>query len=180
MSQMTERGCRCGQVQMRLHKAPLVVAECHCTSCRAASERLQRLPDGQDVTAGNGGTPYVLYRKDRVEIIAGRGQLASFVLGPERTTRRVVATCCNTPMFLEFNGGHWLSLYRSLWPAEAAPALDLRTMVGDRVETTPLKGDVPAGALATTGFFARLLGAWIAMGFKVPKIDLGGRQIAVE
>lgn len=180
MEQTTRLSCRCGTVQIDVQRAPIIVAECHCTSCRTARDRLQRLPNGQDVGAANGGTPYVLYRKDRLAITAGRAQLASFVLGPERTTRRVVATCCNTPMFLEFKGGHWLSLYRSLWPAATAPAIALRTVVGDRVETAPLTGDVPAGAMATTGFFARLLGAWIAMGFKVPEIDLEGRQIAVD
>jgi len=36
---------------------------------------------------------------------------------------------------------------------------------------------VPSGSLVTAGFFARLLGAWVAMGFKVPKIDLEGREV---
>lgn len=180
MPDRTRLSCRCGQVHIEVQRAPIIVAECHCASCRDARDRMRRLPDGQDVGAANGGTPFVLYRKDRLEISDGQAQLAAFVLGPARTTRRVIATCCNTPMFLEFNGGHWLSLYRSLWPAETAPTLALRTVVGDRVDTAPLEGNVPAGALATTGFFARLLGAWIAMGFKVPPITLGGRQLEIE
>ncbi|MBU1305320.1 MAG: hypothetical protein KKF33_07350 [Alphaproteobacteria bacterium] len=180
MDETTRLSCRCGKVHMAVRQAPMVVAECHCTSCRDASARMARLPDGQNVAEANGGTAYVLYRKDRMAITAGQEQLHTFVLGAGRTTRRVVATCCNTPMFLEFKGGHWLSIYRTLWPADTRPALALRTMTGDRPAGAPLDGDVPAGALATTGFFARLLGAWIAMGFKVPEIDLGGRVIELE
>lgn len=163
--------CRCGRVRIGLSGEPITVAECHCTSCATAAGRMAGLPGAGSVVSANGGTPYVLYRKDRLEIVAGGEQLAQFRLGPDRSTRRVVARCCNTPILLEFSGGHWTSLYAALWPASARPALRLRTVTGDRPAGAPALGDdVPAGGLATAGFFGQLLGAWIAMGFKVPKL----------
>ena len=38
------------------------------------------------------------------------------LLRDESSTRRVVASCCASPMFLDFKKGHWLSVYRN-WSA---------------------------------------------------------------
>jgi hypothetical protein len=115
-----------------------------------------------------------MYRKDRVRFPGGTDSLKAFRLTPGSTTRRALAGCCGTPIFLEFKGGHWLSLYANLWPADARPMTELRTMTQDLPPSTVLSGDIPAGALPTAGFYARLLGAWIAMGFKVPAIAVPG------
>jgi hypothetical protein len=118
-----------------------------------------------------------MYRKDRVRLLEGTEFLQEFRLSPEAGTRRVLAGCCNTPVFLEFKGGHWLSLYEKLWPAGTAPRLEIRTMTGDRENGTALDGDVPSGAWQTTRFYMRLLGAWIAMGFRVPTIAVRGGSV---
>lgn len=128
------------------------------------------LPPARPIVSANGGTPFVLYRKDRVRFLKGVGNLAGFRLTPETPTRRVVATCCNTVVFLAFKGGHWLSLYTGLWPQDAAPAPQIRTMVSDVPAGKTLSDDLPAGRMVTAGFYAKLLGAWIAMGFKSPDI----------
>lgn len=179
MEPITRLGCACGQVQVTLHQAPLIATECHCTSCREASLRMAMLPGATTVAAANGGTPFVLYRKDRVEFTSGQERLSAFVLGPERSTRRVIATCCNMPIFLEFKGGHWLSLYSALWPEGLAPQPELRTMTGDRPAGAPLDDAIPAGGWETTKFYGRLLTAWIGMGFRSPEVDLGGRTIVM-
>jgi hypothetical protein len=83
----------------------------------------------------------------------------------------VVAACCNSPVFLEFQSGHWLSLYTSLWPAAEAPAMQLRTMVSDLPNAMHLDDRLPNAKRQTLGFYAALLGAWVAMGFRVPKLD---------
>jgi hypothetical protein len=127
----------------------------------------------------NGGTRFVLYRKDRVSFLKGTEFLKEFRLTPGSKTRRVVATCCNTPVFLEFQSGHWLSLYGSLWPEGTLPPLELRTMTSDLPDPSVLPNDIPNGKRQSIAFFAKLLGAWIAMGFRVPKITVVKGEIAV-
>lgn len=177
MTEVTRLACRCGRVHLELRAAPIITAECHCKSCREAGRRLAALPDGMRVAEDNDGTRFVLYRKDRAHVAEGAEHLKEFRLTPKSTTRRIVAGCCNTPLFLEFKGGHWLSLYASLWPEGTRPPLDLRTVIGDRSEGGPLDGTVPSGAWPTTKFYAKLFGAWAAMGFKAPAIAVTGGVI---
>lgn len=179
MTRTTELACACGQVHLGLEKTPIISAECHCNSCRAAGTKLQALPEAPPVLEANGGTRFVLYRKDRVRILRGAELLKELRLTPGSKTRRVVATCCNTPVFLEFQNGHWLSLYGCLWPAGTLPPLDLRTMTGDLPDGLTLSDDVPNGKRQSVLFFAKLLGAWIAMGFKSPKLTVGSGEIHV-
>ncbi len=59
------------------------------------------------------------------------------------------------------------------------PPLDLRTMTSDLPDGTMLSGDTPQGKRQTLSFFAKLLGAWIAMGFRSPKITFIKGEIHV-
>lgn len=170
MTQTPQIGCACGQVRLQVAGAPISSVECCCNSCRAAGARMQTLPAAPPVVEAHGGTRFVLYRKDRIRLLSGAGRLQEFRLTPEAKTRRVVATCCNTPVFLEFESGHWLSLYGCLWPEGALPPLELRTMTGDLPAGSALPEDVPNARQHTFSFFVRLLGAWVAMGFRSPKI----------
>ncbi len=162
--------CACGQLQLAVDGRPIITSECHCTSCRTAGSRLQALPSSPRVLEENGGTHFVLYRKDRVRFLAGTEHLRELRLSPKSPTRRVVATCCHTPIFLEFQNGHWLSLYGRLWPEDVRPPISLRTMTSDLPPGTALPDDVPNARTQNAAFFAKLLGAWIAMGFRRPKI----------
>lgn len=47
-------------------------------------------------------------------------------------------------------------------------------MTQNALDRARVPDDVPSGALATAGFYGRLLTAWIAMGFKVPDIAVKG------
>lgn len=174
MTQTIQLACACGQVHIQAENAPIISTECHCNSCREAGARLQALPAATPFLEPNGGTRFVLYRKDRIRFLKGTELLKAFRLTPEAKTRRVVATCCNTPLFAEFHNGHWLSLYGCLWPAGALPRLALRTMTSNLPVGTTLTDDVPSGKRQTAAFYAKLLGAWIAMGFRVPQIPVNG------
>jgi hypothetical protein len=158
---------------MALEKAPILSAECHCTSCRTAGRQLEQLTAAAQVLEGNGGTRFVLYRKDRVRFTRGSELLREYRLSPKATTRRVLASCCNTPVFLELERGHWLSIYSRLWPENSRPAIELRTMVSDLADASALPNDVPNAKHQSLGFMAKLLGAWIAMGFRAPRLEIG-------
>jgi hypothetical protein len=51
-----------------------------------------------------------------------------------------------------------------------APSLEMRVMTRDRREGVVLGDDVPNFASHSGKFMWKLLTAWIAMGFRVPKI----------
>lgn len=170
----TQLACSCGKVRLAMHGKPIMTTECHCTSCREAGTRLGALEGAPKFLADNGGTPFVMARKDRVEILDGAQYLKSLRLTPDSPTRRIVATCCNSPVFLEFKGGHWLSIYSNLWPDGTMPPIELRTMTSDLENPAVLADDVPNAGHQSIGFFVRLLGAWIAMGFRTPKVEVNG------
>jgi hypothetical protein len=169
--------CRCGTVRLAVRGAPILAAECHCTSCRTAAERLAVRAGTADVRAPNGGVPYVLFRKDRVGFSAGADHLREFRLTPAAKTRRVVAACCGTPVFTEFESGHWLSLFSTLWPADVRPRPDIRTMTVDRPAGAPLDDAVPNARRHTAAFMLKLLAAWVAMGFRVPTVAVPGSRL---
>lgn len=169
----TDLACACGTVRLAAARDPILSAECCCTSCREAGRRLESRPGAPAILTEHGTTRFILYRKDRVRFLAGQDRLKTFGLSPEATTRRVIATCCNTPVFLEFKGGHWLSLYAGLWPAGTAPAPKLRTMTKDLPEGINLPDDVSNARTQSIGFMANLFAAWVGMGFRNPKIDVG-------
>jgi len=174
---MTHRqtlACACGQVKLQIEGPPIASVECLCTSCRTAGKILETLPGSPQIVDAKGATPFVMQRKDRVEIVEGADHLRSFRLSPKAATRRVVASCCNTPVFLEFSGGHWLSLYAGLWPDAARPPLEMRTMTGDLDDPAALPDDVPNLKQHSLRFYALLLGAWIKMRFRSPKFQVEG------
>ena len=97
--------------------------------------------------------------------------MREFRLKPESKTRRLVASCCNTPMGLDFTPGHWIDIYARRWPDGAGPPAEMRTMTGDLPPGTELPSDIPNLKGHSARFFAKLIGAWMAMRFRNPKID---------
>ncbi|MCR6499144.1 DUF6151 family protein [Shinella sp. CPCC 101442] len=167
-------GCTCGKTHFEVEGEPFLVSECLCNSCRAAAARLERLPGAQSMLTSYQATPSAEYRKDRIKILSGAENLREFRLTADAGSRRIVATCCNTPVFLEMKGAHWLSVYLHLWPAETRPKPELRTMVGDLQDASGLPADILNLKTHHLKFYAKLLAAWIAMGFRNPKINVTG------
>jgi hypothetical protein len=104
----------------------------------------------------------VLYRKDRVEYTKGTPLLRTYKLRDESSTKRVVATCCKSPMFLEFEKGHWLSIYRTALRGDL-PSLDMRVHTKSKPAGSVLPNDVPSYPVYSAKFMAKLFAAWIAM-----------------
>jgi hypothetical protein len=175
MSGTTIIGCGCARTRIELQGAPIVVSECLCNSCRAAATRLARLPGARNILTSYGATPCAEYRKDRVRIVSGAEHLSEFRLSADAGSRRVVATCCNTPVFLEMKGAHWLSIYLHLWPEEARPKAEMRTMAGDLPDASRVPDDIPNLKSHALSFYAKLLGAWVGMRFRTPKMEVAGK-----
>lgn len=167
MERITKLKCNCGKVELELLGDHIVSTECCCTSCREAGSILERLPCAPKLLEDTGVTRFVLYRKDRVACTRGADELREHRLTANSKTRRVIATCCNTAMFLDFTPGHWISLYGRRWPPGTLPAQELRTMTRDLPKQTKLPGDVSS---SQARFIVKLAVAWAAMHFRTPKL----------
>ncbi len=164
--------CRCGKVKFETVGPPILTGACYCTSCQEAGRRFEQLAAAPPVLDPDSGTSLVLYRKDRVQCVTGQEHLEEHRLTPDSPTRRVVATCCNSAMFLDFTKGHWLSMYRSRFPADAPP-LEMRVMTKERRAGVELADDLPNYDSHSGKFMLKLIAAWIAMGFRRPEITWG-------
>jgi hypothetical protein len=162
--------CRCGKVELRIVGAPILRGICYCASCQEAGRRHQAVRGADSVLAEDRGTDYVLYRKDRVRCVQGGDLLEERRLKPGSPTRRMYARCCNTAMFADFTRGHWLSVYRGRLPNDMAPAT-MRMMTAERPEGVTLPDDMANYPGHSGKFMLKLLGAWMAMGFRRPAID---------
>jgi hypothetical protein len=161
--------CRCGQVEFAISSAPIMHIACYCNSCRTAGLQFQQ-QGAAPIVSEDGGTDVVVYRKDQVALITGQDLLSEHRLKPASPSRRMIATCCNTPMLGEFTKGHWLSFYRGRLPA-AIPALEMRVMTADRPAAVSLPTDVPNYAGFSGKFMWKLLTSRVAMGFVKPSVS---------
>ena len=87
-----EGGCRCGQVRLRVMKAPLLAGACHCTGCQsmtasAFSLSLGLPADGLDITKGED------------KLVPG---------GVQQESRHMFCSFCKTWMFTRPAGMDWL------------------------------------------------------------------------
>lgn len=155
--------CRCGSVEIEAVGDPILSDICYCESCQAGSRQIEALPNGRAVCDSDGGTAYVLYRKDRVQYSKGSELLRGYKLTEESPTKRVVAACCDSPMYLDFEKGHWLSVYRAALQGDLPP-VEMRV----QTKSAPAAGsnlpcDVPSYSGYGFKFMAELFAAWIAM-----------------
>ena len=72
--------CACGSVELEAIGTPITSVACYCESCQEGSRQIEALPNRRAVCAIDGGTAYVLYRKDRVEYPKGSRLLRGFKL----------------------------------------------------------------------------------------------------
>ena len=164
--------CQCGKVKLEAVGRPILTGSCYCTSCQEAGRRFEQLASAPPVLNPDGGTDFVLYRKDRVQCVTGQEYLEEHRLRPDSPTRRVVAACCNSAVFLDFTRGHWLTIYRDRFPT-GAPPLEMRVMTKERRDGIELADDLPNYGGHSGKFMLKLVAAWIAMGFRRPEITLG-------
>ena len=164
--------CQCGKVKFDLTNPPILAAACYCTSCQQAGRQFEALTAAPPVLDPDSGTSYVMYRKDRVQCTTGLEYLREYRLKPESPTRRVIATCCNSAMFLDVTVGHWLTMYRNRIPA-GAPPIEMRLMTSERRAGVELADDLPNHSGRSGKFMVKLLAAWMAMGFRRPTIPWG-------
>jgi hypothetical protein len=157
--------CRCGSVEIEATGAPIVSADCYCTDCQRGSSRIEALPNASPVRDADGGTPYILFRKDRVKCTKGAERLEGFKLKETSITNRLVATCCNSAMFMSFDKGpHWITAYRARFHGALPPA-QMRIFTRSKPEHVVLPTDVPNYPTFPASLIVKLLLSRVAMMF---------------
>jgi hypothetical protein len=161
--------CSCGSVELEAIGAPIISAVCYCDDCQEGSRQIEALPNASSVQDPDGGTAYILYRKDRVKCTRGTLLLKSHKIREKSATNRVIATCCNSAMFLSFDDGkHWVDVYRSRFKGDIPP-LQIRICTKFKPENGDLPSDVPGYSSYPLKFLAKLVAARIAMLLHRPK-----------
>ncbi len=155
--------CSCGDVELKAFDRPIVSSVCYCADCQKGARQIEALPNAGAVGDPDGGTAYILYRKDRIECSKGAELLRSYKLKETSVTNRVVATCCNSAMFVNFDRGpHWVSAYRARFNGELPP-LQLRICTKSKPDGVVLPDDAPSYSGYAPGLVVKLLASRVAM-----------------
>jgi len=155
--------CSCGRVELTAVGRPIVSSVCYCGDCQKGAAQIEALPNAGVVSDPDGGTAYILYRKDRIECFKGAELLRSYKLKETSVTNRVVAACCNSAVFMNFDRGpHWVSAYRARFQGDLPP-LQLRICTKFKPDGVVLPDDVPSYRGYPPGFVVKLLSSRVAM-----------------
>ncbi|WOB10218.1 hypothetical protein [Piscinibacter gummiphilus] len=155
--------CSCGSVKLRVHGTPIAGVVCYCDDCQEGSRQIEALPNAAPVLEPDGGTPYILYRKDRVRWSAGAELLKGCKIRGESASSRMVASCCNSAMYMKFNDGrHWVPIYQARF-STPAPPLEMLICTKFRQASHEFARDLPSYPGYPLKFMAKLIAAWIPM-----------------
>lgn len=136
--------CACGKVEIEATGVPIMTGICYCNDCQAGGRMIEALPNAPKVLNDDGGSDYILHRKSRTQIVKGAELLKPLKLREGSSTNRVIATCCNSAMMLNFDGAqHWLDLYRNRIVRGHAPPVQMLVCTKTAPEPERLPKDVP-------------------------------------
>ncbi len=159
--------CSCGSVALVLKGAPIGSFACYCDTCQEGSSRIEALPNAPSLRRADGGTEYVLYRKDRVTYVKGSELLKDYKVEHNPKTNRVVACCCNSAVLMRFDDArHWVPIYRErLGPN--APAIQMRICTSFLQNGKVFADDIPSYKGYSPAFMMKLLSSGLAMLFRL-------------
>jgi hypothetical protein len=154
--------CKCGKTEWAASAKPIASVICYCDDCQAGAQQIEALTGAAHIARDDGGTPYVVLRRDRFQRISGTEPLVDLRLREGSPTKRVVASCCNTAIFLDFEKGHWVSVYRErIQTRPPEPTMAIQTRFRRPDAGAPL--EVPAFSSFAPAFLWKLLLACLAM-----------------
>ena len=138
---------------------------CYCDSCQEGSRQIEALTGAVPILSPDGGTAYMLYRKDRVNYSKGAELLKGYKIDGKSTTIRVVASCSNAAMVMRFDDAkHWVPVYRARFQGHMPP-LQWRICTKFKPEDAVIPTDIPSSAMYPAGFMWKLLTSKVAILF---------------
>jgi len=157
--------CSCGSVEIEAFGTPITSVVCYCDSCQKGSRQIEALTNAVPVLGPDGGTAYILYRKDRVKYSMGAELLKDYKIEDKSTTSRVVATCCSSAMVMRFDDAkHWVPMYRARFQGDLPP-LQWRICTKFKPDNAVIPSDTPSSTMYPAGFIWKLLTSRISMLF---------------
>jgi hypothetical protein len=157
--------CSCGSVQIDAIGTPIMNVVCYCDSCQEGSRQIEALTSAAPILGPDGGTGYILYRKDRISYSKGAELLRAYKIDERSATSRVVAACCNSAMVMRFDDArHWIPVYRVRFEGDVPP-LQWRICTKFKPENAAIPTDVRSSAMYPAGFAWKLLSSRISMLF---------------
>lgn len=155
--------CVCGLVAVEAAGTPIISVICYCDDCQEGARQIKSLGNTAPILDTDGGTAYLVYRKDRVRCLKGDSLLRPHKIRENSATNRVIATCCNSALFLNFDDSkHWVDVYRSRCRGNVPP-VQMRICTESRPERRPLPTDVPAYSRYPISLLVKLIVAKAAM-----------------
>lgn len=158
--------CSSGSVELEAIGAPVASVVCYCDDCQEGYRQIEALPNAGAVRDPDGGTSYVLYRKDRVQCSRGSHLLQRHKIKEKSATHRQFATCCNSAMFMAFDDArHWIPVYRAQLQGDVS-ALQMRICTKFAPGRSHISNDVPSCPSYPLKYMEKLVAAWISMLFR--------------
>ncbi len=154
--------CTCGAVEITLDAAPIAALSCCCDDCQAAAVELEALPGAPGFREPCGGTPAVLFSKSALKVTRGRDKLTAHRLRPDARTKRMVAGCCNSYLYVAFDRGpFWVDVVSARLKGDApAPRWRIQT----RFLAAPPPDDIPNHPKYPQGLIWRIALAGVLAG----------------
>jgi hypothetical protein len=160
--------CRCGAVEVGGWGEPVIVSACYCDDCQAAAQRLAVSANLAPATSADGGTEFIVFRRDRLACRRGVDHLQAMRLTDASKTRRMIAGCCATPMYLAFDDKRpWVSAFRANFGADAPP-VEMRICTRFRRSAGRTEESLPSHPGYPPAMMVRILAAWPLMLFSRP------------
>ena len=145
-----------------------MVNACYCDDCQAAAERLAATANSPPAANADGGTEFMVYRRDRLACARGADRLQAMKLTGGSKTRRMIAGCCATPMYLAFDDKRpWASAFRAPFGVDAPP-VEMRICTRFRRSEAKAEDSLPSHPGYPPALFLRILAAWPRMLFSRP------------
>ena len=160
--------CRCGAVEIGAWSDPILVTACYSDDCQAASERLAASGNSAPLAGADGGTEFMVFRRDRIACVRGAESLHAMRLRDATKTRRMIAGCCTTPMYVGFDDKRpWVSALRAGFGA-GAPPVEMRICTRFRRPEHKAEDGVPEHPGYPAAMILRVVAVWPRMLFSRP------------
>ena len=134
--------CKCGQVRFMASAEPACNVVCYCVDCQSAARSLMDERGCENPLEPDGGTSFSTFLEKDWACVAGAEHIKGHKLKEDSRTTRYIAGCCQTPLYLKYGPGFWVSTFRGAFKSEI-PNLQWRLKTSHRNSSLPYPDELP-------------------------------------